>query len=47
MKRNAITLGILGFFSATAFAQSSVTLYGVVDLAVERIKGETSITRVA
>lgn len=37
---------MLGLFSATAFAQSSVTLYGVVDLAFERLKGGTSVTRV-
>lgn len=46
MKRNAITLGVLGLFSGLACAQSSVTLYGVVDVAVERIKGATSLTRV-
>ncbi|MDM7944487.1 MAG: porin [Hydrogenophaga sp.] len=47
MKRNAIALGVLGLFSGLAFAQSSVTLYGVVDVAVERVKGATSLTRLA
>jgi len=45
MKRHAIALGVLGLFSGWAQAQSSVTLYGVVDLAVERVKGATSLVR--
>lgn len=46
MKRNAIALAALGLVSGMASAQSSVTLYGVVDVAVERVKGATSLTRV-
>lgn len=46
MKRNAIALAALGLISGMASAQSSVTLYGVVDMAVERVKGATSLTRV-
>ncbi|WP_300651580.1 porin [Hydrogenophaga sp.] len=33
-------------FSGLVSAQSSVTMYGVVDVAVERVKGATSLTRV-
>lgn len=47
MKRNAIALGVLGLFSGLVSAQSSVTLYGVVDMAVERVKGATSLTRLS
>lgn len=47
MKRQAIALGVLGLFSGWAHAQSSVTLYGVVDVAVERIKGATSVVRLS
>lgn len=47
MKKNAIALGVLGLFSGLVSAQSSVTLYGVVDVAVERVKGATSLTRVS
>jgi predicted porin len=46
MKRNAIAFATLGLISGLAAAQSSVNLYGVVDVAVERIKGATSLTRV-
>ena len=46
MKKNAIVLGVLGLFSGLVSAQSSVTMYGVVDVAVERVKGATSLTRV-
>lgn len=46
MKRNAIALAALGLVGGVASAQSSVTLYGVVDVAVERVKGATSLTRV-
>jgi len=45
MKRHAIALAALGLVSGLANAQSSVTLYGVVDMAVERVKGATSLTR--
>lgn len=45
MKPHLLTLAILGAFSGIAAAQSSVTLYGVADVAVEHIKGATSSTR--
>ncbi|WP_367187663.1 porin [Hydrogenophaga sp.] len=41
-----MVLGVLGLFSGLVSAQSSVTMYGVVDVAVERVKGATSLTRV-
>ena len=47
LRRNAIALAAFGLASGLASAQSSVTLYGVVDVAVERIKGATSLTRVS
>lgn len=46
MNRNAIALAALGLVSGLAAAQSSVSLYGVVDVAVERVKGASSLTRV-
>ncbi|MBU7572303.1 MAG: porin [Hydrogenophaga sp.] len=46
MKKHAIALAALGLVSGYASAQSSVTLYGVVDVALERVKGATSVTRV-
>ena len=46
MKKHAIALAALGLVSGVASAQSSVTLYGVVDVALERVKGATSLTRV-
>lgn len=48
MKKHLTALAVLGAFGAAANAQSSsVTLYGVADAAVERVKGATSLTRVA
>lgn len=47
MNHKIIALAVLGLCSGLAQAQSSVTLYGVVDLAVERVKGATSVARVS
>jgi predicted porin len=47
MKRQAITLAVMGLFTGLVHAQSSVTLYGVVDVAVERVKGATSVVRLS
>ena len=47
MKKHAIALAALGLVSGVANAQSSVTLYGVVDAALERVKGATSVVRVS
>ncbi len=46
MKKHFTALAVLGAFSAAASAQSTVTLYGVADAALERVKGATSLTRV-
>lgn len=45
MKKTCLTIAVLAACSA-ASAQSSVTLYGVADAAIERVKGGTSLTRV-
>lgn len=37
----------LAAYACAAQAQSSVTLYGVADVAIERVKGATSVTRMA
>ncbi|CAG1019925.1 Outer membrane porin protein 32 [Burkholderiaceae bacterium] len=44
MKRNLLALTILSAFAATAAAQSSVTLFGVVDLGVSNIKNGSAGT---
>ena len=46
MKKTLLAVAVLGAFAGTAAAQSSVTLYGVADAAVERIKGANSLTRI-
>jgi len=46
MKKTVLALAALAASSA-AFAQSSVTLYGVVDASVESVKGNKSFTRVS
>ena len=45
MKKTLLALAALAATSA-AMAQSSVTLYGVVDASVESVKGDKSVTRV-
>lgn len=47
MKRQAAVLAALGLAGGLAHAQSSVVLYGVVDAALERVKGATSLTRLS
>lgn len=47
MKKSVLAAAALLAASGAAFAQSSVTLYGVVDLSVESVKGDDSITRVS
>ena len=47
MNKKIIALAALGLCTGLAQAQSSVTLYGVVDVAVERVKGATSVMRVS
>jgi predicted porin len=47
MNRNLTVFAMLSLVGGLASAQSSVTLYGVVDVAVERIKGATSLVRLS
>jgi GBP family porin len=46
MKKTLLAIAALAATSG-AFAQSSVTLYGVVDASVETVKGDKSVTRVS
>lgn len=46
MKKTVLALAAIAASSA-AFAQSSVTLYGVVDASVESVKGDKTVTRVS
>ncbi len=46
MKKTLLALAALAASSA-AFAQSFVTLYGVVDVSVERVKGDHQVNRVS
>jgi len=46
MKKTLLALAALAAASAS-FAQSSVTLYGVVDASVESVKGNNTVTRVS
>lgn len=46
MKKTLLALAAIAASSA-AFAQSSVTLYGVVDASVESVKGDKTVTRVS
>ena len=45
MKKTLVALAALA--SASAFAQSSVTLYGVLDASIENVKGTKSVTQVS
>lgn len=47
MKKTVLALATLAALSGTAFAQSSVTIYGVVDASLENVKGTDSLTRVS
>ncbi len=46
-KKNRIAVVLFGVASGCTWAQSSVTLFGVVDAAVERVKGAGSSVRIA
>lgn len=45
MKKHLLALALLSAFGAAHAQTSSVTLYGVADAAIERIKGATAVTR--
>lgn len=47
MKKTVLALAALAAVSTSAFAQSSVTIYGVLDASLESVKGEDSVTRVS
>lgn len=47
MKKSLIALAALGTLAGAAHAQSSVTIYGVVDASLESVKGTDSLTRVS
>ncbi|HIV71720.1 MAG TPA: porin [Candidatus Aquabacterium excrementipullorum] len=47
MKKTVLALATLAAVSGSAFAQSSVTIYGVVDASLEHLKGDDSVTRVS
>lgn len=47
MKKTLLAAAALLAVSGSAFAQSSVTLYGLVDLSIESVKGNDTLTRVA
>jgi GBP family porin len=47
MKKTVLALAALAAVSTSALAQSSVTLYGVVDASLENVKGNDSVTRVS
>ena len=44
MKKSLLALAVLGTFAGVAQAQSSVTLYGVVDANVEYVNHEQNVT---
>ncbi|MFZ2298458.1 MAG: porin, partial [Aquabacterium sp.] len=46
MKKTLLALAAIAASSA-AFAQSSVSVYGVVDASVESVKGDDTVTRVS
>ena len=43
MKKSLIALALMGAFSGAAFAQSNVTLYGIVDVNVKWEEGPTTV----
>lgn len=47
MKKTLIALATLGTLTSAAFAQSSVTIYGVVDVSLESVNGNDNLTRVS
>src|SRR5689334_23758725 len=44
MKKSLLALAVLGAFAGAASAQSSVTLFGIVDVNVGQVKNETPTT---
>jgi len=44
MKKSLLALAVLGAFASAASAQSSVTLFGIVDVNVGQIKNENGVT---
>lgn len=47
MKKSLLALAVLGAFAGVASAQSSVTLFGTVDLSAKYVKNDGSIKRVS
>ena len=47
MKKSLLALAVLGAFAGVASAQSSVTLYGTVDLSAKYVKNDGSARRVS
>lgn len=47
MKKTVLALAALAAVSTSALAQSSVSIYGVVDASLENVKGTDSLTRVS
>src|SRR6218665_2082444 len=47
MKKTVLALAALAAVSGSAFAQSSVTIYGVVDASLESVKADKTVTRVS
>lgn len=47
MTKHLTTAILFGLVSGAALAQSTVTLYGVADMSIERVKGAESLTRLA
>lgn len=47
MKKSLLALAVLGAFSGVASAQSSVTLYGVVDVSAKYVKNDAAARRVS
>ena len=45
MRKNRIVMALLALVAGSAWAQSSVTLYGVADMALESVKGATTTQR--
>jgi len=45
MKKSLLALAVLGAFAGAASAQSSVTLWGVVDLSLNDVKNGTAHTQ--
>ena len=47
MKKSLLALAVLGAFAGAASAQSSVTLFGIVDVNVGQVKNENGVTGVS